>query len=113
MNVMIIFDAIMTVLGAYLLFMAQKMKKEKRVPSFLIAEQELMRCRDQKGLAEYLFLRIIAFSVVILLFGICGLVNDLAVDLGNAVNIVMILIFLAAWIWFSMELRKARKKYCG
>lgn len=113
MNVMILFDAIMTVLGTYLLFMAQKMKRERRVPSFLITEQDLMRCRDQAGLSEYLFPRIVIFSVVILVFGILGLVNDLVISLGNVVNIVMILIFLVAWVWFSAQLRKARKNYCG
>lgn len=113
MNVMILFDAIMTVLGTYLLFMAQKMKRERHVPSFLITEQDLMRCRDQAGLSEYLFPRIVIFSVVILVFGILGLVNDLVISLGNVVNIVMILIFLVAWVWFSAQLRKARKNYCG
>ena len=112
MDVMLLFDAIMIILGAYLLFIACKMNKEGRVPTFLIAEQELMHCRDQKAMSGYLCPRIIAFSVVILVFGGQGMINDLLMDFGKAVNIIMILVFLAAWVWFSVELRKARKKFC-
>ena len=88
------------------------MKNQKLVQPFLVAEQELRRCKDQAGLSEFLFSRIVIFSVILLLFGIQGLINDLAVDMGRAVNVVMILVFLGGWIWFSAELRKGRKKFC-
>jgi hypothetical protein len=37
--------------------------------------------------------------------------NESMVQLNEVVNIIVLLIFVAVWIWFSVQLRKAKEEF--
>ena len=50
------------------------------------------------------------FGALIIAVGVLGIINDKVVSLG-AFNVVELLIFLAAFLWFQSQLRKAREQF--
>ncbi|MCR5144063.1 MAG: hypothetical protein K6B67_01995 [Lachnospiraceae bacterium] len=112
-NFMIVFNFILLFLGVYLLYAAVKMKKDEIIPRAFVAEEEMKSCTDEAGFARFLYPRTLVFSIASLLVGIEGVVNDMIVELNGHINIVMIIVFLAAWLYFSSALRKGRGEYCG
>ena len=114
-DMMLIFDVIMAVLGVYLLTAAVKMKRTKRVPTLLVPEQELKRCRHPEDFAAFMAPKTRTFSIVILIFAAQGLVNGLLKTgrVGTVCNVVMLIVFIANWGWFSSKLQKGKEKYCG
>lgn len=106
-----IFDVIITLLGAYILYTAVKMKSEMKMPPLFVTPEEMRTCKNEKGFVNYLYGRVVAFGLIDLLFGLEGLFSDLVYDLGTAVNAVLVVVFVAAWIWFSVQLRKGREEF--
>ena len=107
----IVFDVIITALGAYLLYLSQKMRNEGRVPPILVTPEEMRGCRNEKAFVAFLFPRVLAFALTDLLFGVAGLYNDVIYNLGDAVNAVLVIIFIGMWIWFSLQLRKGKRDF--
>lgn len=115
-NIMIIFDLIIAALGIYLLYSAHRMKKTNQVPAAFIAEEEVKRCEDPKGFSSFMRPRTLLFGITSLASGILCFFADIKVlpldkKSGNIFGIVMLLIFLAAWLFYSVSLRQARQKY--
>ncbi len=110
-DMMVIFDVIITIMGSYIIFSTIKMKKEQMVPNLFVPVEEMSRCKDTSGFIAYLFPRGIIFGLVSVAFGIEGVCNDMFLNLGQIVNVIMIVIFIAAWVWFSMQLRKGKEKF--
>ncbi|MFR4352200.1 MAG: hypothetical protein ACLT3H_11095 [Roseburia sp.] len=110
MGIMTVFHMVVAVFGAYMIGAALGMKKSGKVSSMVIAEEELRRCRDKQSFIDYLYWKEAVFGGVVLLAGVLGIINDLVVSLG-AFRIVQMLLFLAAFLWFQSELRKAREKF--
>lgn len=110
-DMMVVFDFIILILGIYIWILSFKMKKTGVVASLFVAAEEAARCRDTAGFIAYLFPRGLLFGLVSIVFGAEGICNDLIVDLGQVVNIILLLIFIAAWVWFSMQLRKGKEKF--
>ena len=110
MGIMTVFHMVGAVFGAYMIGAALGMKKSGKVSSMVIAEEELRRCRDKQSFIDYLYWKEAVFGGVVLLAGVLGIINDLVVSLG-AFRIVQMLLFLAAFLWFQSELRKAREKF--
>ena len=114
-DVMLIFDLIIAALGAYLLYSAFRMKKEQEVPAIFLAKEEMDRCEDKSGFAAYMFPKTVIFAVVSVVSGILCFLADIKVlpldkKSGNIFGIVMLLIFLAAWLYFTVFLKKAKEK---
>lgn len=112
MDMMLIFDVIILLLGVYLVYITGKMKKDQRVNQILVPELDMMKCSDQGAYVDFLVPRVYIFAAVCIVFGVQGLLNDLAFDMGTIVNAGMIVIFVAAWVWFSVQLRKGKEKFC-
>lgn len=110
-DMMIVFDVIMLILGGYIVMAVIKMKKEKSVPSLFVASEEMIRCKNAEGFAAYLYPRGLVFGLVSILFGVEGICNDLIFSLGQVVNVIMILLFIAVWVWFSAQLRKGKERF--
>ncbi len=109
-TVMLIFGIIIGILGAYMIYQAQKMRSTGDVPEMFVSSQEMERCVNQRAFVQFLFPKVLAFGIVDLLFGIETL-YDSVYSLSNAVNGAVIVIFLFAWGWFSYCLRKGREEY--
>lgn len=110
MDVMLLFDIVIVIFGAYMVGAALKMKKTGVISSAVITPEEIAKCRDKQGFIAFMYWKEALFGGLVALVGILGIINDLVVSLG-AFNVVEMLVFLAAFLWFQNELRKARGKY--
>lgn len=110
MKVMTIFDIVIFVFGVYMVGAALKMKKTGEISSMMIAPEEMTRCRDKQGFIDFIYWKEAAFGVLVAIVGALGVVNEQLVSPGSA-NVIEMLVFLAAFVWFQSELRKAREKF--
>ncbi len=115
-NIMLIFDLVIAGLGVYLLYSAITMRKEKEVPEMFVAKEEASRCEDKHAFASYMFPKTMVFAITSLVSGIlCFLADTKLLPLnkksGNIFGIVMLLVFLAAWLYFTIFLKRAKEKY--
>lgn len=111
MNIIVIFDVLILLLGVLIIFYGIRMRQKGEVPGFFVPPEELKSCRDVAGFVKFLFPRATAFGIVCILFGVEGLVNDLVFSMNMLVNLGAVAVFLAAWVWFSLQLRRGRQKY--
>ena len=94
MDVMLVFDAVVALFGAYMIGSALHMKKSGRINSMVLAQEELKKVKDTK----------------VLIVGVLGVLNETVMPIGKA-SILEVIIFLAAFIWFQNSLAKAREKF--
>lgn len=112
MNFFAIFDVIIGVLGAYLVFTGIKSYKNGEVDPMMITKEELSKCNDIAGLSKYLMPKCGIFGLFCVLFGIQGFINDIHVfDFPKAVNIAFLIAFVIVWGVFSFFIHKAKKMY--
>ena len=57
MDVMLVFDAVVALFGAYMIGSALHMKKSGRINSMVLAQEELKKVKDTKGFIEFLYWR--------------------------------------------------------
>ena len=115
-DIMLIFDIIIAGLGAYLLYTAIRMRKENEVPEIFVAKEEASRCEDKSGFSTYMFPKTIVFAIISIVSGILCFLADIKLlpldkKSGNIFGIVMLLIFLAGWLYFTVFLKRAKGKY--
>ena len=102
MDVMLIFDVVIAIFGVYMIAAALKMKKTGKISSAVITAEEIARCRKTKEFIAFIYWKEAVFGALI--------IADKVVSLG-AFNVVELLIFLAAFLWFQSQLRKAREQF--
>ncbi len=110
MDVMLLFDIVILIFGVYMVVSALRMKRTGAISQTVITPEEIAKCKDKRGFIEFMYWKEALFGGLITLVGVLGIVNDLVVSLG-AFNIIEMLVFLAAFLWFQNELRRAREKY--
>lgn len=110
MDVMLIFDVVIAIFGVYMIGAALKMKKTGKISSAVITAEEIARCRETKEFIAFIYWKEAVFGALIIAVGVLGIINDKVVSLG-AFNVVELLIFLAAFLWFQSQLRKAREQF--
>ncbi len=109
-----IFDAIIGILGLYLIFIGIKSSRAGIVDPMIITVEEQQRCKDIQGLSSYLMPKTTIFGVFCVIFGIQGGLNDLGiVKFPYVVNVGFLVLFLVVWGVFSFVIRKAKKTYLG
>jgi len=108
--IMFIFEIIVLVLGTLIVLKSISMKKDKKVPAFFISQYELKKIKNEEGIASDLFPYSIGFGIICLAFGVEGIIDEL-VDLPTLVDTGAVVLFLAAWFWFSFSLRRLKLKY--
>lgn len=111
MNTLLIMDIVILGFGIYMLYVCVHMKKTKKVHSVLLAEEELKKCKNQKGFVDYITPKMIAFACISLIDAVIGIVGELLVH-NVYLNYAYMIIFFAAFLWFGSCLKKAREKYC-
>lgn len=110
MDVMLIFDVVIVIFGVYMIAAALMMKKNGVISSVVITPEEIAKCKDKQGFIAFMYWKEALFGGLMALVGVLGIINDTVVSLG-AFNVVEMLVFLAAFLWFQNELRKARGMY--
>lgn len=110
MDVMTIFHIVMLIFGVYMAGAALKMKKTGEISPVILAAEEIAKCKDKQAFITFMYWKEAVFGVVVIFAGALGLINDLIVSL-RAFNIAELAVFLAAFVWFQMELKKARIRF--
>lgn len=110
MEVMLIFYVVMMGFGVYMIGAAFKMKKTGEISSAVITEEEIAKCKNKQEFIEFVYWKEAIFGVMIILVGTLGIINDKVVSLG-IFNIVELVVFLGAFVWFQNSLRKAREQF--
>lgn len=110
-NTMFIIDIITVILGIYLLFLSLRMKKTKKVENFVVDAQTLKRCKNEAEFAEYLSVRQMIFSVIMIIGGAIMALGESVIDLGKW-NYLVYGIVIIAFLVFYKQLTDGRIKYC-
>lgn len=110
MSVMMVFNAVILVIGIYMIVSALQMKKSGKISQMLLAKEELKKVKDENGFITFLYRREILLGVVMIIVGILGFFEE-KVSLPGAFRMVEVVIFLAAFLWFQNSLMKARQKF--
>ena len=108
---MLIIDIVIVILGIYLLVMAFKMKKTNKVEKFLVPEETMQHCKDEKGFSIFLWKRMLIFSAILIIGGGLMVLGETVVDFG-AVAAVFDIGVAIGLIWFYKELSNGRVKFC-
>lgn len=110
-NVMLVFDIIITALGIIVITTGFTSIKKGIVTAFFLPEEDLRKVKDKNALCQYLFPIVESFGGICLMFGIESLINDTFYPLPKLVYLASVFLFITAWLWFSMMLKKARDKF--
>lgn len=111
MNTMLVMDILIAVVGVYLIYIACKMKKTKKIDRLVIAEEVLMRCRDEAAFAAYLSPKMLIFAIVLTITGILLALHETVFPLGAGFYVVTA-VAVIAFLWFYKMLTDGRNKYC-
>lgn len=114
-DIMTIFDVLLLLFGAYMLYAGAKMKRTGAVSSLIVPDSEIPKIRNKKDFIAEVYGKMMTFAGIVALYGVFGLVTDFfpglpGADMGNIIGII---IFLAAMVWFFKGLSKAKNKYIG
>lgn len=112
-GVMTVFDILLLVFGAYLLFTGLRMKKTGVVSSLIVPESEINRISRKKDFINEIYGKLMLFAGVIAAYGAYGLITDLVPGIPGADkgNIIGVFIFIVVMVWFFRSLAKVKKKY--
>lgn len=110
-NTLLVMAVIIIFLGVYLLYISMKMKKSKKVERLVIAEETMMRCKDEKAFAEFLAQKMTIFSIGLIIIGVILMLHETIFDLGYAVYLLVIAA-LGLFAWFQKNLTDGRNKFC-
>ncbi|MBO5302668.1 MAG: hypothetical protein J6A92_01300 [Lachnospiraceae bacterium] len=112
MDYILIFDVIITILGAYVMFSAFQMKRKGEISSFIVNPAEITRCKDKNGFIGHVYSQTLIFGAVCLIYGLLALVNDTGVMfLGKFFNVAGVVVFLGIWIWYNAQVKKGKDKF--
>lgn len=112
-SIMTTFDLIIVVMGIYMITEAYRMKKTGELSKTVVNEKEINHCKDKKGFIDFVFPKSITFGVILILFGILDFANTYMGTFGAILDIVILIVFVAGFIWFSKQLGIARKNFFG
>lgn len=113
MNLMTMFDLIITIMGIYMIMEAIKMKNTGELSKTVINEKEMNHCKDKKGFIDFVYPRAIVFGGFLILYGVLDYVNEYVYSFGVVLDIIILILFVGGFIWFMKQLSKARGKFFG
>lgn len=100
-------------IGLYVLYSAYVWKSTGVMKKgFLISGAlDLKACKDMKGYIDFMAVRAGIFGVVIVIYGLLGIVNTYLVKIHEIILAVSMFIFLGCLVWFSVVSTKGAKKF--
>ena len=111
MDVMMIFDVVMIGIGIYMISAGLTMRKENVISQILLAEEELIKCKDTEGFITYIYWREVVMGMALILYGIIGLLDKFIFKMGGILDYVPIILLLIVFFWFYSGLQTARKRF--
>ncbi len=110
-NTMLIMDIIIIILGIYLIYIANEMKKTKKINRLVVAEELIRVCKDEAGFADYLSQKMMIFATVLIITGVLMAIHESIFDLGYGFYLIAA-IAIGTFLWFYKCLTDGRNKYC-
>ena len=108
MNVSLIIDVVILVIGLYFLYITISMKKKNKIPDALLVEEERKKVKDVPGFIRYMFLSMMICSLPFVVLGICCLILDLKIVTIPYANYVLLVVFMTAFLFCLFRFRKAK-----
>lgn len=105
-----VLDAVIAMMGVYLIFAGWKMKKTNEISVLLIAEEERKKCKNKERFIQDIYWKEMTFGVAMTIVAVLGFINEFVTKLGKF-NYIELAVFLLVFIWFQHELVAARGKY--
>ena len=72
---MLVFNVVVALFGAYMIWSALQMKKSGKINSMVLAQEELKKVKDTKGFIEFLYWREMLFGALVLIVGFLGVLR--------------------------------------
>ena len=69
MNVMVVFDVVITLFGLYMVISSFKMKKTGVISSTVVSKQEIMNCKKPEEFIQFMYWKEAIFGAVIMIVG--------------------------------------------
>ena len=110
-NTMFIIDLVIVAVGIYFLYISLRMKKTEKVESFVVAEETLKNCKDEKAFANFLWIRQMIFSIIMIISGVLMAVHEVVLSFGYAYYAVVGVLSIAFVVYYK-QLTDGRIKYC-
>ncbi len=110
-NTMFIIDIVILGVGIYFLYLSIKMRITQKVESFIIAEETLKQCKDEKGFANFLAIRQMIFSIIMIICGVLMAIHEVIMSLGYGYYVVTGILVVALIVFYN-ELAEGRSRYC-
>ena len=93
------------------MYVSLRMKKSLKVDTFVIAEETLKNCKDEKAFAEFLWIRQFMFSIIMIVAGTLMAIHEVVFSFGCAYYVVVGVLALAFVVYYK-QLTDGRIKYC-
>lgn len=107
-----IFDLLITLSGAYLVYAAVIMKINGRIVNGIMTgkDADVDKMRDKEGFIGYMFGKLMLLGILTILSGLSSIINT---KMGGPVYISLIgvAVVLVVLILFAVALNKARKRF--
>lgn len=108
---MLIMDCIIAGYGLFMIYISIWMKRNQKVHKSILAEEEIKRCKDQAGFANFMFAKVMLLAVVCVITGVVGIICDYCKVSSRYVSLGILAVFLIAFGIFTHFLRLAREKF--
>ena len=82
MDVMMIFNVVLMILGVCMAVSAFNMKKSKQI-GMILAEEEVYKCKDTVGFIESVYRRQIVLGIALVVYGGVGLLDKFVLKIGG------------------------------
>lgn len=106
---LILFDAMIFLYGAYAIYSSAKMKKTGQLNA-LFTGPATGQIRDVKGYISYIYGKAMVMGAMAAVFGAAGFFNDYVKPIP-AVMQALILLFLTVCIWFYVSITRAKRRF--
>ena len=110
MDVMMIFNVVMMILGIYMIISAFNMKKNRQI-GMILAEEEINKCKDTAGFIEAIYRQQAVMGVTVILYGGIELLDNYVLGVGGLLNYIPKVLVLVVFLWFYKGLQSARTEY--
>ena len=110
MNIYLILDVVILILGLYVVYASFKMKSTGKIAGSFLAEEDQKKVKDQKGYIDYIENKSCAFGVFSVVLAVVSVLSELVLKIPYWRYIEMVL-FVIAIIFFSHVIRNSREKF--
>ena len=112
MKTILLMDIVITFFGVYLAFSALKMKRTGKITSLVVPEEEIRKCKDEKGYINVIVPYMFFFSVVAIIAGAIGILCYVKViHVGRIWTLIELALFLLALFFFAYGMRRAKDQF--